>query len=96
MLYEKCMQRCAICMYQGVNWGGREKFWADCGYVCGEAGLGSVGCLRPLLYHNSLKAVKKKFFKMPQNFHFCSWLGESQVAIFIFAAGKEQFQFSFL
>lgn len=33
---------------------------------------------------------------MPQNFHFCSPLGESQVAIFIFAAGKEHFQFSFL
>ena len=57
MLYEKCMQRCAICMRQGVNWDGGEEFWADCGYVCGEAGFCDVSGLRPLLYHNSPKVV---------------------------------------
>lgn len=57
MLYEKCMQRYAICMHQDVNWGGGGEFWADCGYVCGEAGFGVVSGLRPLLYHNSPKVV---------------------------------------
>lgn len=42
-----------------------EKNWADCGYVCGEAGLGGVESLHPLLYHNPHQAVQKKFFKMP-------------------------------
>ena len=57
MLYEKFMQRCVVTCGKGVNWGGREEFWADCGYVCGEAGFESVGGLRPLLYHNSPKVV---------------------------------------
>ena len=57
MLYEKFMQRCVVTCGKGVNWGGREEFWADCGYVWGEAGFESVGGLRPLLYHNSPKVV---------------------------------------
>lgn len=78
------MQRCVVTCGKSVNWGGREEFWADCGYVYGEAGLGSVGGLRPLLYHTHSKLSRKNFSRCLRIF------------IFVHGLGSLRWQFSFL
>lgn len=84
MLYENCMQRCAICAGQGVNWDGGEDFWADCGYVCGEAGGWCVVCLRPYYTTTSIQLSRKNFSRC------------FRIFIFVHRFGSLRWQFSFL